>query len=130
VIDGVEFAVEVLLVQLGLSVGQWQAELEQTCPVEQAFPHPPQFAGSADESMHLPSQYAFPPAHAQVPPMHSRATSHVVPQLPQLSLSLATATHDMPHCVRPFAQNNAHIPCEQSSGHVVPQPPQLCGSLL
>jgi hypothetical protein len=55
---------------------------------------------------------------------------HVVPQAPQLALSVCSSTQVPLQFVRPAWQLNVHFPLEQAlpAGHAVPQLPQLAWS--
>jgi hypothetical protein len=72
-----------------------QVPPEQTCPVEHAWPHPPQFEGSTDVSTHAPPHVAIIPEHATVhaPCTQAWPAPHATPQAPQFRGSEAVSPH-------------------------------------
>jgi len=91
-----------------VSVGHAQAPEEQLCPAGQAMPHMPQCSGEAMRStqivrmpmpiMSMTSQALSPLGHAdtQLPPVHISSAAHIVPQAPQLPLSVLVSVQVAP----------------------------------
>jgi hypothetical protein len=82
-----------------------------------------------------PSHRESPVVHAdagtQTPLVQTCVSVHACPQVPQLSRSLESATHDVPHAVSPLGQFERQPPDEHTRPvpHTVPHAPQLLPSV-
>src|SRR5438874_1177377 len=97
-------------------------------PVPHLLPHAPQLFGSTPITTQAPLHSCSPTGHPHVPLPHVAPPVHLMPQPPQLLLSLSSSTHVPPQLFWPPAQ---HVPSWQLSptGHELPQVPQLLGSV-
>src|SRR5580692_8056859 len=86
--------------------------LEQTWPVAQALPHPPQFAESEVVSMQvvLPVHRTRPVVQAQLPLWQVLSLEQAFPHVPQLELSVAGVMQVVPHNRVPVAQVGPPVP--------------------
>src|SRR5262249_32254163 len=66
-----------------------------------AWPHPPQFAGSADVSTQVLAQSVWPWGQTHDPPEHALPPMHEVPHAPQFALSDPVSTQAPVQFVRP-----------------------------
>jgi hypothetical protein len=81
-----------------------QTPAEQTCQEAQAFPQPPQFAGSRLVSTQLCPHCVVPPPQesAQVPCEQTVPAPQAMPHTPQLAGSFAVFVHVDPHMLCPL----------------------------
>ena len=93
----------------------------------QALPQAPQLRRSDAVLMQRPPQRTSPIAHWQVPATQLWPAVQLRPQLPQLVLSMRVSTQELPHTVRPAAQEVAQVPPLQTwpVPQAVPQVPQF-----
>jgi len=77
---------------------------------------------------HEPLHAVNPAAHAHWLFTHASFAPQVVPQSPQLFLSLVRSTQPPPHAARPWLQPAEHVPWLQTSpaGQRLPHAPQFC----
>lgn len=77
--------------------------IEHTCEDEHTLPQLPQLFGSFCMSEHAvpasPEQRELPVGHAHIDCRHVVPMVHLVPHVPQLSLSVARLTHELPHAL-------------------------------
>jgi hypothetical protein len=66
--------------------------LEHRNPWSHAWPHDPQFAGSASRFAHVPPQFVEPVGHAHLPFVHVADMTQATPQPPQLLVSVFVST--------------------------------------
>jgi hypothetical protein len=67
--------------------------------------------------------------HVQTPEEHVCPGEQTLPHLPQLLVSLAVSTHELPHRVPPFEQAQAPFWQVCAVGQTCPQAPQLATSV-
>jgi hypothetical protein len=98
---------QLLLAVCGSTHTQSQRIIEETQPAHiplqqqpsaQCLPHPPQLLGSLARLTHFPLQTVLPGWQAHAPAVQKKkfAVSHLLPQVPQLLLSLLVSTHEPP----------------------------------
>lgn len=103
----------------------------------QATPHAPQLARFACKLTHWPLHIVWPAGQAQAPFTHCAPPLHVVPQAPQLALSVCRFTQAFMQFVSGgptvVAHVCVHLPFKQvgvAPPHATPQAPQLAGLVL
>jgi hypothetical protein len=93
-----------------------QTPPEQTWPLAQALPQPPQLAGSLVVVTQAEPHKVVPPAQVTPHLLAEQAcpVAQGVVQLPQYAESLVMLTHEVPHLVVPPAQTKLQTPLEQT----------------
>lgn len=76
-------------------------------------------------------QSVSPVGHTQEPAVHVASSGHLLPQVPQLLLSVLRSRHTMPQSVCPEEQPDEHTPPEHvwPAPQLLPHVPQLRRSL-
>jgi hypothetical protein len=82
-------------------LGQLHCPPLQLCPVAQAVPQAPQFAGSIRVSRHVAPHSVWPLKQEQLPAMHSEPAGQALSQAPQCRSSVFGSTQLCPHSVTP-----------------------------
>jgi hypothetical protein len=91
-----------------------QRPSEHSCFEEQAWPHAPQFVGSAVRRTHWVPHKVVPWGQRHRPVRHSFPASQALPQAPQLFESEERSTQAPEQTVEPVWQAAEHCPCEQT----------------